>query len=298
MDVLVANENAEQETDGIIEDDEHGEDVMQKDYTGRRWVRIIRSCLGLTQTVPGFEILQDSEGTRFDLGEAMMRKAELWKEEERREREEDERRRNRHWGDEDDDVDMDVDYEEEEEELDDDPTVRALQVRTITSKARPILILYYRRGVSIYEIYRMARRRSVGQAMHHTVDRLTSIEHHSSFVLATLFSSSTRISFFPRCPWSHLSSKVNDGRSLFPWPSSRNWTESQPTNPNLDGTHLPHHSISPITFVCTLLLSKYRPPAETISQRSTCEVRTLISSHAIDKRMERGGMGGKEVLMT
>jgi protein SMG6 len=127
MDVLVASENAEQETDGIIEDDEHGEDVMQKDFTGRRWVRIIRSCLGLTQIVPGFEIQRDSEGTRFDLGEAMMRKAELWKEEERREREEDERRRNRHWDDE-DDMDVDVDYEEEEEELDDDPTVRALQV--------------------------------------------------------------------------------------------------------------------------------------------------------------------------
>jgi hypothetical protein len=297
MDVLVANENAEQETDGIIEDDEHGEDVMHKDYTGRRWVRIIRSCLGLTQTVPGFEILQDSEGTRFDLGEAMMRKAELWKEEERREREEDERRRNRHWDDE-DDVDMDLDYEEEEEELDDDPTVRALQVRIITSMARPILILYYRRGVSIYEIYRMARRRSVEQTMCPTADRLTSIEHHSSFVLATLFLLSTRTSFFPRYPWCQLSSKVNDGRSLFPWPSLRNWTESPQTNPNLEEPRLLHHSTSLITFVHTLLLSKYRPPAETILQRSTCEVRTLISSHAMDKRMERGGTGGKEVLMT
>lgn len=128
MDVLLANENIEQERDGIIEDDEHGEDMTAKDYTGRRWVRVIRSCISMIQTVPGFEIRSDAEGTRFELGETMMRKAEMWKEEERIEREEEERRRNRHWTN-DEDVDMDVDYEEEEEEFDDDPTIRALQER-------------------------------------------------------------------------------------------------------------------------------------------------------------------------
>lgn len=129
MDVLLANENDEQDTDGIIEDDEHGEDAGPKDYSNRRWVRIIRSCLGLAQAVPGFDVRRQEGGTvRWELGETMRHKAELWKEEERREREEEERRRNRHWGDDDDEMELDVE-DEENEEFDEDPEVRALQVR-------------------------------------------------------------------------------------------------------------------------------------------------------------------------
>ena len=127
MDVLLANENAEPESDGIIEDDENGEEAAPKDYTGRRWVRIIRSCLTLVQSVPGFEVDRGAERITWRLGEAMERKAEMWREEERRDREEEERRRNRHWGeDEDEEMDIDVD---EDEELDSDPEVRALQER-------------------------------------------------------------------------------------------------------------------------------------------------------------------------
>ncbi|KAG8865920.1 hypothetical protein FRC20_009286 [Serendipita sp. 405] len=129
MDILLADENMEQETDGIIEDegDGRGEDVVPKDYTGRRWVRTIRSGLSFVQSVPGFELYHGDEGISWRLGETMERKAEMWKEEERREREEEERRRNRHWSDDEDD-EMLID-EEEEEEIDDDPEVRALQER-------------------------------------------------------------------------------------------------------------------------------------------------------------------------
>lgn len=128
MDVLLANESTEQESDGIIEDDENGEEAAPKDYTGRRWVRIIRSCLSLVQSVPGFELDRGAERITWRLGEAMERKAEMWKEEERREREEEERRRNRHWGDDEDD-EMEIDVDEDEEELDSDPEIRALQER-------------------------------------------------------------------------------------------------------------------------------------------------------------------------
>lgn len=130
MDVLLANENDEQDTDGIIEDDEHGEDTGPKDYSNRRWVRIIRSCLGLAQSVPGFDVRRhEGGGVNWELGEAMRHKAELWREEERREREEEERRRHRHWGDDEDEMELDV--EDEEEEFDEDPEVRALQVSTL-----------------------------------------------------------------------------------------------------------------------------------------------------------------------
>ncbi|KAG8833910.1 hypothetical protein FRC17_009869 [Serendipita sp. 399] len=130
MDVLLADENMEQDTDGFIEDegDGRGEDTVPKDYTGRRWVRIIRSGLSFVQSVTGFDLYHGEDGISWRLGEAMERKAEMWKEEERREREEEERRRNRHWSD-DEDEEMLIDEEEEEEELDDDPEVRALQER-------------------------------------------------------------------------------------------------------------------------------------------------------------------------
>lgn len=129
MDVLLTNENDEQDTDGIIEDDEHGEETGPKDYTNRRWVRIIRSCLGLVQSVPGFDLRRQEGGSvGWELGEAMRLKAELWREEERREREEEERRRNRHWGDDDDEMELDAE-DEEIEEFDEDPEVRALQER-------------------------------------------------------------------------------------------------------------------------------------------------------------------------
>ncbi|PVF98027.1 hypothetical protein CPB86DRAFT_705961 [Serendipita vermifera] len=128
MDVLSVDEGIEQDTDGIIETEERGEETGPKDYTRRRWVRIIRSCVGLLQTVPGFELGHGETGPEWRLGDVMRRKAEMWKEEERIEREEEERRRHRLWEDDDLDQDMEVDSDEEEE-LDDDPVVRALQER-------------------------------------------------------------------------------------------------------------------------------------------------------------------------
>lgn len=126
MDVLLEDEAEEQETDGIIEDDEDEFDGGRV-KSGQRWVRIIRASLAMTQTVPGFQF--DRSKMVWELGEEMNQKAAAWAEEERLDREAEERRRSKVWDMDDDEMDLDADEEvEDEDEWDEDPEVRALQV--------------------------------------------------------------------------------------------------------------------------------------------------------------------------
>ena len=292
MEVLLATENEEQDTDGIIEDDEHGEDAGPKDYTNRRWVRIIRSCIGLAQSVPGFDLRrQEGSSVNWELGEAMRLKAEMWREEERMEREEEERRRNRHWGDDDDDMDLDVE-EEEDEEFDDDPEVRALQVRGFCLFVqRPSLKpSSCRSDANTYEVCKMERR-------HVAVQPNVDLREHMLLLLVRSFLFAPAIP----CLWSipifsyllshlsFLSSKVTDGPFSSLWLSSRSWTAYLPASLSWEKRLLMPPSMLRPTSASTRSPSKSKPRAEITYLPSTF-VAKASTSHPMTKEMARAPM--------
>ncbi|KAL0947160.1 hypothetical protein HGRIS_013287 [Hohenbuehelia grisea] len=127
--------------EGQIEDDdeqENGVDGAKRrkgasGEAGRRWVRIVRCAVSISNAVDGFTWV---EGTRNWLVEgALEEKVALWKEEDRVEREQEERRRMRmhpRWDDSmevDDDLNAAVDDESDDDDDSDSDIVKGLKAR-------------------------------------------------------------------------------------------------------------------------------------------------------------------------
>jgi len=107
---------AEEMTDGQIEDDveEDKSNSGNMSQNRKRWVRIIRSAVGVAGVVDGLTWIEGTREWRVD--GVLLEKARLWKEEDRREREEQERRRTgTRWSDDSMDVDRNIDEELSEE---------------------------------------------------------------------------------------------------------------------------------------------------------------------------------------
>lgn len=138
VEVLEANEETEV-TDGIIEDGDDDEEGAGSNSgsggeTSKRWARIVRCGVGISQAVDGFRW---TEGTRdWKVDGALERKVQRWKEEDRIEQEaEEKRRRGRRWTEDamevDDEDVVDDDSEESEEDENDSEEVKALKVRIL-----------------------------------------------------------------------------------------------------------------------------------------------------------------------
>jgi len=135
MDVLSPVDDSEEGTDGKIEDDD--EDGLEK-RSGvkcdlvRRWVRIVRCAVTISDSVEGFRWVEGSREWRVE--GVLKDKVQEWKEEERKEREEEERRRTRRWVED----AMDIDDEEESisEESEDDPEDDPEEIRDLKARRR------------------------------------------------------------------------------------------------------------------------------------------------------------------
>ncbi|KII88741.1 hypothetical protein PLICRDRAFT_176290 [Plicaturopsis crispa FD-325 SS-3] len=137
MDVLDRGEaDVSNMTDGIIEDDEDDGGAASSGtgkVNGKRWVRIVRSAVGISDAIDGFNW---HKGRDWRVEGVLENKVRQWKEEERVEREEDERRRRgTRWAADDS---MDVDEaegeaedasEESEDDENDGDAVKALRAR-------------------------------------------------------------------------------------------------------------------------------------------------------------------------
>jgi len=135
MDVLSPADESGEGTDGKIEDDD--DDGLEK-KSGvkcdlvRRWVRIVRCAVTISDTVEGFRWVEGSRVWRVE--GALKEKVQEWKEEERKEREEEERRRTRRWVED----AMDIDDEEESisEESEEDGEDDAEEIRNLKARRR------------------------------------------------------------------------------------------------------------------------------------------------------------------
>lgn len=136
MEVLDQMEGVEI-SDGTIEDDDEEDGAEGKARPSalsdleRRWIRIARSAVNVTQCVDG---LTWKEGTReWKVEGKLAQKVEQWKEEDRLEREEEERRRmGRRWTDDAMEIDEnegEMSSESEAENDDDSEEVKALKAR-------------------------------------------------------------------------------------------------------------------------------------------------------------------------
>ncbi|GLB35314.1 putative est1 DNA/RNA binding domain [Lyophyllum shimeji] len=139
IEVLEEREMADEVTDGQIEDDDEEETVAGRsvgngggDVVTKRWVRIARSAVGISNVVAGFTW---AEGTReWKVEGQLAEKVRLWREQDRIEQEEEEKRRlGTRWSDDMMDVDEegagDVLSEEDEDDENDTPEVKELKAR-------------------------------------------------------------------------------------------------------------------------------------------------------------------------
>ncbi|KAF8061488.1 hypothetical protein FPV67DRAFT_1703906 [Lyophyllum atratum] len=139
IDVLEERDMSEESTDGQIEDDDEGETAGGRSANGgegdvvtKRWVRIVRSAVGISGVVGGFTWV---EGTRdWKVEGQLAEKVRLWREQDRIEQEEEEKRRlGTRWVEDLMDVDeeggSDALSEEEDVDEDDTPEVKELKER-------------------------------------------------------------------------------------------------------------------------------------------------------------------------
>jgi hypothetical protein len=116
-------------TDGQIEDDNDADDSGSGDIIKKRWVRIVRSGVGVSIVVDGFTWV---EGTReWKVEGKLLEKVHRWRELDRIEAEEEEKRRlGTRWTDDPMDIDESSDdaLSEEEEDENDSDEVKALKV--------------------------------------------------------------------------------------------------------------------------------------------------------------------------
>jgi hypothetical protein len=133
MEVLSPVEEYGEGTDGRIEDDDDDESTEKKSGMKcelvRRWVRIVRCAVSISDAVEGFRWV---EGSRVWRVEGILKeKAGEWREEERKEREEEERRRTRRWVEDAMDIDEEesISEESEEDNEDDSEEIRNLRAR-------------------------------------------------------------------------------------------------------------------------------------------------------------------------
>ncbi|EGN96009.1 hypothetical protein SERLA73DRAFT_112057 [Serpula lacrymans var. lacrymans S7.3] len=136
-------EEGGQLTDGIIEDGDDEEDgaggtansTASVGDTSKRWVRVVRCAIGLSQAVDGFTWVEGTREWRVD--GTLEAKVRRWEEEDKLEREEEERRRSRKWLDDSMDIDEDEDEdelatmssEESQDDEEDSEEIRALKAR-------------------------------------------------------------------------------------------------------------------------------------------------------------------------
>ena len=129
VEILEASEPVEV-TDGIIEDD--GDEGTRGGEAAKRWVRIIRCAVCISQVVDGFQWVEGTRDWRID--GALERKVLRWKEEARLEQEADERRQRGHrWADDAMNIDEEEAIEESSESEDDEndtPEVKELKVNS------------------------------------------------------------------------------------------------------------------------------------------------------------------------
>ena len=126
--VLEETENGDM-TDGQIEDDDDSDDSGSGDVVKKRWIRIVRSGIGISGVVDGFSWV---EGTRvWKVEGRLAEKVRRWRELDRTEEEEEEKRRlGTRWTDDPMDIDEGSDEALSEQEQDEDDTdeVKALKV--------------------------------------------------------------------------------------------------------------------------------------------------------------------------
>lgn len=117
-------------TDGQIEDDDDADDSGSGDVVKKRWVRIVRSAIGISAVVDGFIWV---EGTReWKVEGRLAEKVRKWRELDRIEQEEEEKRRlGTRWTDDPMDIDEGSDdtLSEEEDDESDTDEVKALKAR-------------------------------------------------------------------------------------------------------------------------------------------------------------------------
>ena len=98
MEILLPVEVCGEGTDGRIEDDDDDDDEgvekksCMKCELVRRWVRIVRCAVGISDTVEEFKLVEGSREWRVE--GVLKEKVQEWREEER---EEEERERTRRW---------------------------------------------------------------------------------------------------------------------------------------------------------------------------------------------------------
>jgi protein SMG6 len=142
IEVLEESEGGEV-TDGRIENDDEEGEGSRGDVYKKRWVRIVRSGVGISAVVDGFTWVEGTREWRVEgkLGEKVRR----WREEDQIEREAEERRRlGTRWADDSMDVDeedgSDVLSEEDDDNENDTDQVKALKVCRHPSKVLNIAL--------------------------------------------------------------------------------------------------------------------------------------------------------------
>lgn len=124
VEVLDASEGREI-TDGIIEDENEDDQGSPPGggKTVKRWTRIVRCAVGISQAVDGFKWI---EGTRdWRIGSALHQKVQKWKDEDRVKQEAEEKwRRGTRWADD----DATEDLSESDDDEADSAEVKALKV--------------------------------------------------------------------------------------------------------------------------------------------------------------------------
>jgi hypothetical protein len=122
-------------TDGQIEDDDDADDSGSGDVVKKRWVRIVRSGIGISSVVNGFTWV---EGTRsWKVEGRLAEKVHRWRELDRLEEQEEEKRRlGTRWTDDPMDIDVGSDdtLSEEDEDESDTDEVKALKVMFCSSR--------------------------------------------------------------------------------------------------------------------------------------------------------------------
>jgi protein SMG6 len=137
-------------TDGQIEDDDDADDSGSGDVVKKRWVRIARSGIGISNAVDGFTWV---EGTRsWKVEGRLAEKVHSWRELDRLEKQEEEKRRlGTRWTDDPMDIDVGSDdtLSEEDDDESDTDEVKALKVTFCSSPINmDIEINFYHLGTS------------------------------------------------------------------------------------------------------------------------------------------------------
>ncbi|KAG5639579.1 hypothetical protein H0H81_010781 [Sphagnurus paluster] len=140
IEVLEEREAPEEMTDGRIEDDDDDGPGVKSTSLGastgdvitKRWVRIVRSAVGVSSVVEGFTWVENTREWKIE--GPLADKVRSWREQDRIEQEEEEKRlRGMRWSDDLMDVDedgaVDVLSEEDEEDENDTPEVKELKAR-------------------------------------------------------------------------------------------------------------------------------------------------------------------------